>query len=279
MAKSKFHRGFTLIELLVVISIISLLISILLPALGKARETVRTTQCQTNLRGIAQAGAMYGADHKEVLPFYHTYSEDGGVGSGEFNLWLGRVWPYINKNRKIYNCPAYECVPSRVASGLGASVPVNDAGRTVSGKMDLVGQPGLELFYDYSLTSNGVNYVADDQANHLYPRYGYLHNSPRGGWPTFGPYGWTDAEYPIIGESRTNNLRGVYSSPRRIYIGWGSVAIFTSALATLRSTGDYVGTDLFSTLHQDGNNVPYADGHVKHWSADAILDTNTGLPF
>ena len=60
--------GFTLIELLVVISIISLLVSILLPALAKARESAKLLGCKSNLRQIGIAMHAYAADNNDYLP-------------------------------------------------------------------------------------------------------------------------------------------------------------------------------------------------------------------
>ena len=70
------RRGFTLIELLVVMVIIALLIGLLLPALSRAKEEARKTQCRSNLRQIGLAIAMYANDNGGWSP------EVAGMHSG-----------------------------------------------------------------------------------------------------------------------------------------------------------------------------------------------------
>lgn len=85
-------RGFTLIELLVVVAIIALLISILLPALGRAREQARIAKCLANLRSISGAAASYTLD-KEDLTFGYDFS--GTFFDGEeatFQLATEFIW-------------------------------------------------------------------------------------------------------------------------------------------------------------------------------------------
>ncbi len=78
------RHGFTLIELLVVISIIALLIGILLPALGQARETAKMSACLSNLKQVGVATFGYAAEYKGKLP----PSDDGSSSVFKFNHLL-----------------------------------------------------------------------------------------------------------------------------------------------------------------------------------------------
>jgi prepilin-type N-terminal cleavage/methylation domain-containing protein/prepilin-type processing-associated H-X9-DG protein len=72
MARRRSHRngrsGFTLIELLVVVAIISLLVSILLPSLQRAKDLAQRVVCMSNLRSLGMAFTFYLEDSRQLLP-------------------------------------------------------------------------------------------------------------------------------------------------------------------------------------------------------------------
>lgn len=68
----KRRSGFTLVELLVVIAIIALLVSILMPALGRVRELARRVQCSSQTSNVGKAIAMYTNEYRDSYPTVST---------------------------------------------------------------------------------------------------------------------------------------------------------------------------------------------------------------
>jgi competence protein ComGC len=127
---AKGRGAFTLVDLLVVIGIIAILVSILLPALGKARNQANSVKCAANMKQLYLACTMFAAEHKDHLPRLSLIdadrdtdpdpkvdeitlaANDTSLGSGQYariSLKVGALWRYIpgvDTRAKLMLCPS-----------------------------------------------------------------------------------------------------------------------------------------------------------------------------
>lgn len=168
-------KAFTLIELLVVISIISLLMAVLMPALAKARQQGKSVMCLSNLRQMCITAATYTETHDGYYPIAHR-SEDNDSESIEYcwdftvvdgqdgiriepgSLWQGEMM------EKIQQCPSfkdksntlsdpytgYNYNTSYIGHGEGENIPT-------PAKVSQVKRPGNCALFGDGQWSDGAN--------------------------------------------------------------------------------------------------------------------------
>ena len=115
----KNRKGFTLIELLVVVSIIALLVSILMPALAKAKQSALAAKCLVQVRNYNIGINLFAADHNDKL----WYEGPNGASYGQrgHGLWMYRLRDYYDEADEARYCPVVnETDLSSVAMGGGA---------------------------------------------------------------------------------------------------------------------------------------------------------------
>ncbi len=157
-------EGFTLIELLVVISIIALLIALLLPALGSAREAARTVKCVGNVRQINVGSKMYGMENRDYFAPTSVEQYWAVTGGGNFfgafsdppflGQYAGNGWPAV-EGRNINGFVA----ESNLGIWFCPSDPIND--NNAGGKRRIIS-------YAQNTELSVVNFISGNNLWYLY---------------------------------------------------------------------------------------------------------------
>jgi len=248
------RRGFTLIELLVVVAIIALLIAILLPSLGKARELSNRSVCAANLRGISQSMNIYAADNSDAYPIIASKGTSilatGGVGSpNSLDNLLSTSGLYASGNASNGNAmqnmwllvlggqvaaKQYQC-KSDPASLVNASAAIGS------------GTTNYQPTFNDGLTSNSRSDLAYSYS------WAYM-------WTPTGIGGWwknnTDAGLPLGSDMAPANGTG------------NPVSVTTNGANKLANS---------FTHQRDGQNVGYGDGHAEFQRLTNVGQSNDNI--
>ena len=135
-AESCVHRAFTLLELMVVVAIIAVLIAILAPSLGRARQQAYQVKCAANLRNIGQGIFQYVNDRTNGngrLPWLR----------GIAPFWAAQILRYVSLRRSrvgqrngIYYCPADDDPLYFHLSGVDPGLPATGRARPLPAHQD-----------------------------------------------------------------------------------------------------------------------------------------------
>ena len=262
-ARSQRNRpGFTLVELLVVIGIIALLISILMPALSRAREQANQVKCMSNLRQIGMAFYMYATDNKGFFP----------VGS-RYDVVVKEDWIYYQTNatasQRGQGLTAKDSSVAKYMGGFNPEIFRCPSDNIESHRTD---PPGGR--YDYSYTMN--EFFESNRNANPGPAWG-------GKVPRLGAVKDSSNKIVLVEEDERTINDGLWAPPAEAvpgqpYAQKGGGDMLAIRHDRQRKNPDPPGIPLVPQNAERRGNVAFADGHADYVSRKFVHNISHVLP-
>jgi prepilin-type N-terminal cleavage/methylation domain-containing protein/prepilin-type processing-associated H-X9-DG protein len=193
------REAFTLVELLVVIGIIAVLVAILLPALGSARESAQNVKCLANLRQIGMGLRIYAGQNRDLLPPAWSSVLGGGAMRGQYWATILRESRVMSSGvgstqNNVFICPSSLAEQESVNFWNYAASRTSNTGYYLLQGTAANGSQDVAVSYAINAANPGL-YDVNGAV------YGY-------GWPT--PYYWQCELFPFVPYTYKNG----YPMPR-----------------------------------------------------------------
>jgi len=239
------RHGFTLIELLVVISIISLLISILMPTLRSARESARDVQCKSHLRQAGQVLRMYATDDGEgrLIPGWLF-----GDSNPDRPYWYGQMGRYMGRP----NDPTDDPTVGFGTSYLRCPSQFEDAYHTYGVNYDVHRKTPWYSLFD----TTGTTFVLGKRMQEVHTDTYLIGDSSNRDWSA------SDNHVNLRAEINTPDP----TQPWGLTVDWDGDGLNDSASAFVDASGNTSGWGPYNAwgpVHSDTGNFVFPDGRVE----------------